>query len=361
MKAYLILADGHVFTGESFGAIKETICEWVFNTSMTGYTEILTDPSYAGQGVVMTYPLIGNYGVSYEDEECGLPYVEGFVVHELSRLSSHFNMNMSLNDYMIENDIPGIQGVDTRAITRIIREKGYINGMITTRDYDIADVLERIINYHPRDLVKRCTCHAPYKLGKGSLRVALYDYGMKRSIANELVKRDCEVTILPAETPAQTIINGHFDGVMLSNGPGDPADNEDIIMELKILKASGIPIFAICLGHQMMAIAHDMTTSPMHFGHHGANHPVRDLTTNRIYISTQNHNYMIDASSINRTEASIWFENVNDGTVEGLKYLHEPIMTVQFHPEAHAGPLDTSFLFDEFRHMMEEYKDAKKT
>ena len=354
MNCYLILADGHVFQGESFGAKKEIICEWVFNTSMTGYTEILTDPSYAGQGVVMTYPLIGNYGVSYSDEECVHPFVEGFVIHELSRLSSHFNMNRNLNDYLIENNIPGIQGVDTRAITRIIREKGCISGMITTEQYELEDVLPRIRQYHPQHLVEKCTCTKGYTEGQGRYRVALLDYGVKHSIIDELVRRDCEVTVLPADTSAQTIINGGYNGIMLSNGPGDPSENSGMIHELTILKESGMPIFAICLGHQMMALAHGMTTSQMVFGHHGANHPVKDLHTKKVYISTQNHNYMIDEASIAPDIAEVWFVNVNDGSIEGLKYLRKPIMTVQFHPEAHAGPHDTSFLFDQFINMMEE-------
>ncbi len=358
MKAYLILEDGHVFEGESFGAEKEIISEFVFNTSMTGYTEILTDPSYAGQSVVMTYPLIGNYGVSYKDQESSHPFVEGFVIHELSRLGSNFRMNMSLNDYMIENNIPGIQGVDTRAITKIIRQHGCLNGMITTHHYQVNEVLDKIKAFKVEGVVDRCTTDASYKVGNGDLRVALLDFGAKRNIAKELAKRNCEVTVLPAHTKAIDIINDHYDGIMLSNGPGDPEENKDIIEEIKVLKESGIPIFAICLGHQMMALAHDFKTEKLKFGHHGANHPVKDLETNRVYISTQNHNYVINEESIDPTIALPWFKNVNDGTIEGMTYLNENIKTVQFHPEASSGPVDTAYLFDEFIKMMEEYKNA---
>lgn len=358
MKAYLILEDGHVFEGVSFGAEKEVISEFVFNTSMTGYTEILTDPSYAGQSVVMTYPLIGNYGVSYKDQEAAHPFVEGFVVHELSRLGSNFRMNMNLNDYMIENNIPGIQDVDTRAITKIIRQHGCMNGMITTQKYNLDEVLDKIKAFKVEGVVQRCTCDAPYKLGKGDFHVALYDFGAKRNIAKELVKRGCEVTVVPASTPASEIINGNYDGIMLSNGPGDPAENVEIVKEIKELAASGMPIFAICLGHQLMALAHDFKTEKLKFGHHGANHPVRDAHTGRVYISTQNHNYVIKEDSIDPEVAKVWFTNVNDGTIEGMEYINENIRTVQFHPEASAGPHDTAYLFDEFIKMMGGHKNA---
>lgn len=353
MKAYLILEDGHVFEGEHFGGHKEVISEFVFNTSMTGYLEVLTDPSYAGQSVVMTYPLIGNYGVCLEDQESRQPYVEGFVVNELARLGSHFRKNMDLEEYLKQHDIVGIQGVDTRYITKLIRNKGCMNGLITTHHYDdLSDVLKRIHEYKVSGVVKQTTCCQPYVLGKGAYKVALYDFGAKQNIARELVKRNCEVTVFPADTPAKTILEGHFDGIMLSNGPGDPEECVDIIENMKILSQSGLPIFAICLGHQLMALAHGFQTEKMVYGHHGANHPVKDLKTNRVYISTQNHNYVVKEESLDSQVAKMWFQNVNDGTLEGIEYLQEPIKTVQFHPEACAGPLDTSYLFDEFIKMM---------
>lgn len=352
MKAYLILEDGHVFTGESIGSKREVISEFVFNTSMSGYVEVLTDPSYAGQSVVMTYPLIGNYGVCLDDQESRKPYVEGFVVNELARLGSNFRKNMDLEDYMIENDIPGIQGVDTRYITKLIRNEGCMNGMITTTKYDdLTEVLKKIKSFEVKGVVEATTCKAPYTLGEGKKRVALYDFGAKKNIARELVKRGCEVTVYPASTPAQTVLDGHYDGIMLSNGPGDPAECVEIIENVKVLMKSGVPIFAICLGHQLMALAHGFETEKLKYGHHGANHPVKDLTTNRVYISTQNHNYVVK-DNIDETVAKTWFINVNDGTIEGIEYVNENIKTVQFHPEACAGPLDTGYLFDEFMKMM---------
>lgn len=354
MKAYLILEDGHVFEGEAFGAIKEVISEFVFNTSMTGYVEVLTDPSYAGQSVVMTYPLIGNYGVCLEDQESRKPYVEGFVVNELARLGSNFRKNMDLDEYCKENDIPGIQGVDTRYITKVIRNEGCMNGMITTNHYeDLTEVLAKMKAFKVTGVVEETTCKEAYTIGSGDKKVALYDFGAKNNIARELVKRGCTVTVYPASTPASTIIEGNYDGVMLSNGPGDPEECVDIIKEMQILMKSGLPIFAICLGHQLMALAHGFSTEKLKYGHHGTNHPVKDLTTSRVYISTQNHNYVVKDETIDSEVAKPWFINVNDGTLEGLEYIKENIKTVQFHPEACAGPLDTGYLFDEFIKMME--------
>lgn len=350
MKAYLILEDGQIFEGEHFGADKEIISEFVFNTSMTGYVEILTDPSYAGQSVVMTYPLIGNYGVCLEDQESHVPYVEGFVVNELARLGNNFRKNIDLEDYLKEHDIPGIQGIDTRYLTKIIRQKGCMNGMITTHQYDdLSVILKKIKDFRVIGVVEKTTCQKPYTIGQGR-KVALYDFGAKKNIANELVKRGCAVTVYPASTPASTILEGHYEGVMLSNGPGDPEECQNIIHELKILSKSGLPIFAICLGHQLMALAHGFETEKMIYGHHGANHPVKDLTTQRVYISTQNHNYVV--KTIDESIAKPWFVNVNDQTIEGLEYINENIKTVQFHPEACAGPLDTGYLFDAFIKMM---------
>lgn len=354
MKAYLILEDGSVFEGVSIGATREVISEFVFNTSMTGYLEILTDPSYAGQSVVMTYPLIGNYGVCLEDQESDRPYVEGFVVNELARLGSNFRKNIDLEEYLIKNDIPGIQAIDTRHLTRIIRNKGCMNGMITTNKYeDLNDVLERIKAFKVINVVEVTTCKEPYTIGNGDRHIALYDYGAKRNIAKSLVKRGCKITVFPASTPAKEVIASGVDGIMLSNGPGDPEECKDIIREIQVLITSGIPIFAICLGHQLMALAHGFKTEKMKYGHHGANHPVKDLKTGRVYISTQNHNYVIRPESINNEIAEPWFINVNDKTIEGVRYLQSNIKTVQFHPEACAGPQDTDALFEEFMIMME--------
>lgn len=353
MKAYLILEDGNVFEGESIGAKKEIISEFVFNTSMTGYLEVLTDPSYCGQSVVMTYPLIGNYGVALEDQESSQAFLSGFVVKELARLGSNFRKNIELSQYLVDQDIAGIQGVDTRAITKIIRKKGCMNGMITTTKYENLDeVLEQIKAFKVTGVVEKTTCAKPYTLGEGSKRVALMDFGAKRNIAKSLVKRGYEVTVYPASTKAETILAENYDGIMLSNGAGDPEENVAIIEEIKKLSASNVPIFAICLGHQLMGLAHGFKTEKMKYGHHGANHPVKDLVSGRVYISTQNHNYVIDEKTIDPNTAQIWFKNVNDNTLEGLVYKNKNIKTVQFHPEACAGPLDTDALFDEFTEMM---------
>lgn len=352
MKAYLILEDGHVFEGEHFGANEEVISEFVFNTSMTGYLEVLTDPSYAGQSVVMTYPLIGNYGVCLEDQESKKPFVSGFVVNELARLGSNFRKNLDLNDYLVENDICGIQGIDTRYLTKIIRNQGCMNGMITTKEYKLEEVIDKIKAFKVTKVVEEVTCTTKKVVGDGPKKIALYDFGSKANIVKELVKRGYQVTIYPAFTKASEVLEGNYDGIMLSNGPGDPSECTSIINELKILASSGVPIFAICLGHQLMALAHGFTTQKMKYGHHGANHPVKDLNTNRVYISTQNHNFVINEESIDNNIAKVWFKNVNDGTIEGLQYINENIKTVQFHPEACAGPLDTNYLFDEFVKMM---------
>ena len=354
MKAFLILEDGTVFKGTSIGSTREVISEIVFNTSMTGYLEVLTDPSYAGQAVTMTYPLIGNYGICYKDMESEKAWPDGFIVRELSRMPSNFRNEAPIQKFLLDNDIPGICGIDTRALTKILREKGTMNGMITTTKYDdLSEVMEKIHNFKVTGVVEKTTCDKPYKVGTGDRKVALLDFGAKKNIAKSLANRNMEVTVYPASTPASTIIEGNYDGVMLSNGPGDPSENVEIIKEVKKLSESGLPIFAICLGHQLMALAHGFKTEKLKYGHHGANHPVKDLNTGRVYISTQNHNYVICDDSIDRNIAKPWFINVNDQTIEGVEYMGKNIKTVQFHPEACAGPLDTDALFDEFEKMME--------
>lgn len=359
MKGYLILEDGTVFEGECISETNEVISEFVFNTSMTGYLEVLTDPSYAGQSVVMTYPLIGNYGICLEDQESIEPHIAGFVVNELARVGSNFRKNIDLKDYLIEHHIPCIEGIDTRYLTKLIRSKGCMNGMITTTYHeDISELLPRIQQYSITKVVEETTCVEPYVEGKGDLRVALYDLGAKHNIVQSLVDRNIEVTVFPADTKAEVVINGNFDGIMLSNGPGDPSENVALIGEIKKLADSGIPIFAICLGHQLMALAHEFHTEKLKYGHHGSNHPVKDLRTDQVYITTQNHNYVITAGSIDPDVAKPWFVNVNDQTIEGIEYINKKIKTVQFHPEACAGPMDTNYLFDQFVEMMGGKKNA---
>ena len=354
MKAYLILEDGTVFTGTAIGERKEVISEIVFNTSMTGYLEVLTDPSYAGQAVVMTYPLIGNYGIT-PDSESDRSYVDGYIVRELSRTHSNFRSQGSIQDFLERQGIPGICGIDTRRLTILLRDKGTMNGMITTKVYDdLSEILPRIKAYTTGDVVSRVTCREVHTLPGTGKRVALLDLGAKKNIAASLQKRGCEVTIYPAHTKADEILSFNYDGIMLSNGPGDPKDCVDIIPEIRTLYESGKPIFAICLGHQLMALANGADTYKLKYGHRGGNHPVRDLTSGRVYISSQNHGYVVDTDSIKPGLAKPYFENVNDGTNEGLMYNDKPVVTVQFHPEACPGPTDSAFLFDRFIEMMED-------
>lgn len=362
MKAFLILEDGNVFTGKSIGAQREIISEIVFNTGMTGYLEVLTDPSYAGQSVVMTYPLIGNYGICHEDMESFKPWLDGFIVRELSRIPSNFRNEESIQSFLEKNDIPGIEGIDTRALVKLLRNKGTMNGMITTNaNYIMDDVLNKIHQYKVEKVVEKTTIKSIKVIPAisnhaNNFKVALMDYGMKNNISRCLAKRGCDVTIYPAFTTAEEVLMSKPDGIMLSNGPGDPKECTEIIQEVKKLFDSGVPIFAICLGHQLLALANGGDTEKMKYGHRGANHPVKDLHTGRVYISTQNHGYMVKEDSLKPEVAELSFVNVNDKTVEGLHYLGKNVFSVQFHPEACAGPMDSEFLFDEFIKMMEVQK-----
>jgi len=398
MKAFLILEDGTVFEGTHIGADREIISEIVFNTSMAGYLEILTDPSYAGQAVCMTYPLIGNYGICKDDMESLKPWPDGLLVRELSRIPSNFRCDMTIQQFLEENDVPGIAGIDTRALTRTLREKGTMNGMITTVQHDMEDaapreeLLSRIRAYTTGKVVERVSCREKYvkapaasleengalsgtakfdreayergerekrpalvrELNGRGLRVALLDLGAKDNIARSLAERGCEVTVYPCFTSAEEIIAGHPDGIMLSNGPGDPKECTSIIEEIKKLYHTAIPIFAICLGHQLMALAAGADTYKMKYGHRGGNHPVKDLKTGRVYISSQNHGYVVDTDRLDPAVAVPAFVNVNDGTNEGLAYTGKNIFTVQYHPESCPGPQDSRYLFDRFIEMMRD-------
>lgn len=357
MKAFLILEDGTVFTGTSIGSTKDVISEIVFNTSMTGYLEVLTDPSYAGQAVVMTYPLIGNYGIT-PDMESKKAWPDGYIVRELSRIPSNFRSEGTIQDFLKEQDIPGIAGIDTRALTKILREKGTMNGMITTNEnYNMDEIIPKLKEYKVGDVVTVTTCSEKEVLSGDGPKVALMDFGAKNNIARSLNNRGCEVTIYPAHTSAEEIIESQPDGIMLSNGPGDPETNVSIIKEIKKLSETDIPIFAICLGHQLMALAHGAKTYKLKYGHRGGNHPVKDLSNNRVYISSQNHGYAVDASTVDANVAKEAFVNVNDGTNEGLAYIGKNIFTVQFHPEACPGPQDSGYLFDRFIDMMNNRED----
>lgn len=359
MKAFLILEDGHVFVGKSIGSTREMVSEIVFNTSMTGYLEVLTDPSYSGQAVVMTYPLIGNYGICYEDMESVKPWADGFIVRELSRIPSNFRSEDTIQNFLLENDIPGICGIDTRALTKLLRKRGTMNGMITTKeDFQIEEVQKRLKAYVTGDEVSKVTCQETYVLRGKGYKVALLDLGAKHNIAHSLHKRGCEVTVYPSFTSAKEILAARPDGIMLSNGPGDPKAYTSIIKEIHTLYQSDIPIFAICLGHQLMALATGADTYRLKYGHRGGNHPVKDLESGRVYITAQNHGYAVNSEKLSPSVAVPTFINVNDGTNEGLCYTGKSIMTVQFHPEASPGPQDCAYLFDKFLTMMEEKRHA---
>lgn len=391
MKAFLILEDGTVFEGTHIGADREIVSEIVFNTSMAGYLEVLTDPSYAGQAVCMTYPLIGNYGICREDMESRKIWPDAFIVRELSRIPSNFRCDASIQEVLLEYDIPGIAGIDTRALTKVLREKGTMNGCITTNaDYVMEEVQKRLKEYDMGNVVDIVTCKEKYTLegtgelsengplsgsarytgekekrpslvkelkGKGK-KVALLDLGAKDNIAKSLAARGCDVTVYPAGTAAEEILSDKPDGIMLSNGPGDPKVCTEIIANVKKLYDSDTPIFAICLGHQLMALATGADTFKMKYGHRGGNHPVKDLATGRVYISSQNHGYVVDMDKLDEKVATPAFVNVNDETCEGLAYTGKNIFTVQFHPEACPGPQDSGYLFDRFIQMMEVERNA---
>jgi len=356
IRAKLALEDGMVFEGFAFGAAGERTGELVFNTSMMGYQEILTDPSYKGQIVTMTYPLIGNYGVNLEDVESRQPFVEGFVVKECSRMPSNWRATNSLPDYLKEHGIIGIQGVDTRAITRRLRMRGVVNAVISTEDLD-DDSLRKKARESPglvgRDLVKEVVFDTPLRWNDtGTYNVIALDCGIKYNIMRKLAEHDCRVTAVPAQTSAEDILAARPDGVVLSNGPGDPAAVSYVIETVRDLIGK-VPLFGICLGHQMIGLAMGGETYKLKFGHRGANHPVKDLRTGRVAITVQNHGFCVDIETLNRDEVEITHVNLNDNTLEGMRHKHLPIFSVQFHPEASAGPHDASYLFGDFVQMME--------
>lgn len=346
-KAYLVLETGKIFEGFSLGAAGEVTGEIVFTTGMTGYLETLTDKSYYGQIISHTFPLIGNYGVIPEDFESDSISARGYIVKHLCREPSNFRSRGGLDTLLKQRGITGLYGIDTRELTRILREQGTMNGMITTNP-EHAD-LDGIKAFSIKNAVERVSVKEKQVLNQdGKYTVALLDYGYKENIARELIKRNCKVILFPHDTPANTVIEHRPDGIVLSNGPGDPADNPVIIKNLSRLLSSGIPIFGICLGHQLLALSEGFKTKKLKYGHRGANQPVKDLFAERMFISSQNHGYYVTNESIDKSRARLWFVNLNDNTCEGIKYLNAPAFSVQFHPEGCGGPKDTGFLFDEF-------------
>ncbi len=355
-KAYLILENGTIFEGKSFGASGEAVGEIVFTTSMTGYVETITDPSYYGQIVVQTFPLIGNYGVMKDDFQSARPQVKAYIVREWCQEPSNFRCEGNLDTFLKENNIVGLCGIDTRQLTKIVRESGVMNGKIVCEGSGFS--FDDLKNYVIRDAVKNTTCDKEYVCpadGETKRRIVLYDFGTKRSIIKQLTLRGCEVTVVPAYTKIERIKELAPDGIMLSNGPGDPAENTEIIAELKKLIDLDIPTFAICLGHQLYALAHGASTSKLKYGHRGANQPVTDTETGRVYITSQNHGYAVVNDSVG-DYAKVSFVNTNDGTCEGVRYVNEKAFSVQFHPEACGGPKDPGFLFDRFMVLIDDNK-----
>ncbi|RNF40661.1 carbamoyl phosphate synthase small subunit [Planococcus salinus] len=354
MERYLILEDGTVFEGTAFGSRKASVGEVVFNTSMTGYQEILSDPSYCGQIVTMTYPLIGNYGINSDDFESIIPAAKGLVVREAADFPSNFRCNSTLDELLETKGIPGIAEIDTRKLTRLIRSKGSIKGVLTAagEEVDVSEVVRTLQQtVLPTDQVAQVSTTHPYPSPGRGKRVVLIDYGMKHGILRELNKRACDVIVVPHHTSANEIMAWGPDGVMLSNGPGDPKDVPQCVETIKQLLGE-VPLFGICLGHQLFARACGAETFKLKFGHRGGNHPVMDLTTGRVEITSQNHGYSVDEEALQGTRLKVTHTALNDGTVEGLKHLDYPAFTVQYHPESSPGPEDSNYLFDRFIELM---------
>lgn len=380
LPAILVLADGTVFRGTSIGASGQTVGEVVFNTSMTGYQEILTDPSYTKQIVTLTYPHIGNYGVNIEDVESGQVYASGLIIRDLPLTHSNFRSTQSLSEYLSTNNVVAIADIDTRKLTRILREKGAQTGAVIAGEADETKAItlaQAAIASFPglsgMDLAKVVTCDKPYEFTEGEwalgksfssaatpkFHVVAYDYGVKRNILRMLVSRGCKVTVLPAETSAAEALAYKPDGVFLSNGPGDPAPCDYAISAIKTIVETGVPTFGICLGHQLLALASNAKTHKMKFGHHGANHPVQDVETKRVYITSQNHGFAVDATklpaNIKTTHVSLF-----DGSLQGIARTDKPAFSFQGHPEASPGPTEMSYLFDKFVLSMESKKQGAR-
>ena len=363
MKAILALEDGRTFVGRAFGAIGETSGEVVFNTSMSGYQEILTDPSYAGQIVVMTYPHIGNYGTNEEDNESAKPYVQGFVVREFSAIASNWRSHESLENYLTRHSIVSLSEVDTRALVRHIRTRGALRGVISSSELDPAILVEKargVRSMLGNDLASAVTCREPYSWshprgadGEKIYRVVACDYGVKRNILNKLVKAGCAVTVVPAHLSADQILSHEPDGVFLSNGPGDPEPLEYAVENVRKLLGR-VPVFGICLGHQIMGLALGGKTFKLKFGHRGGNQPVKNLLSGRVEITAQNHGFAVDPDSLNPADVELTHVNLNDGTLEGMRHRSLAAFSVQYHPEASPGPHDSHYLFAQFRQLMAE-------
>ncbi|MDK2586576.1 glutamine-hydrolyzing carbamoyl-phosphate synthase small subunit [Romboutsia sedimentorum] len=344
MKGKLILQDGTIFEGNAFGYLKDSIGEVVFNTSMIGYGEVLTDPSYYGQIVTMTYPLIGNYGINLEDVESKGVHVKGFIVREKSDNPNNFRCEMDLDTYLKQNKVIGLEGIDTRALTKILRNNGTMKGIITLESASLEDVAAKLDSFSNTTAVKTVTRKEVEHINGDGPKVAVMDFGVKQNILRSFAKRGCDITVFPANTKPEEVLSINPDLIFLSNGPGDPEDLEDVIENIKALVGKK-PIVGICLGHQLLALALGGQTSKLKFGHRGGNHPVKDLEQNKVFITSQNHGYYVSQMPENMEVTHV---NLNDNTVEGMRHTQLPIYSVQYHPEACPGPQDNDYIFDKF-------------
>lgn len=350
MKGYLFLCDGTKLYGNILGDPKNAIGEVVFNTGMTGYQEIVTDPSYFGQIVVLTYPMIGNYGVLDQRNQSKKVQVKGLVVRECNPSDSNWSSEGSFEDYLLKHNLVAIEGIDTRYLTKLIRTKGTMTGQIVCDESHDLNEIESYTNNKPSYEV---STKEIYTIGEGDINIAVYDFGIKNGILSQLVNNNFRLTVYPAATLAEDILKTNPDGIFLSNGPGDPEELNEIVSEIKVL-AEQKPIFGICLGHQLLSLAFGAKTEKLKFGHRGSNHPVKDINKNRVFITSQNHGYVVCDDSLRGLDLEITHYNVNDNSVEGFKHKKKPIFSVQYHPEASPGPDDSNYLFDEFRTLILE-------
>ena len=349
MVGYLVLENGEIFEGERIGFNTDTPCEVVFNTSMVGYIETLTDPSYYGQGIVMTYPLIGNYGVMPEDYESDGIFAKAVLVHEVADFESNFRSKFNFDKFLRDNKVPGLTNVNTRKLVRMLRDSGTMKGYLTSNISNIDEIMKKIKEYHIENAVNRVTSKQVQMYGRGKeKKVAVIDYGVKHNLINSLLKRNCEVTVFPASTSSEKILAMKPDGILLSNGPGDPADYDAQIKVVKRLYDSGVPVLGIAFGHQLMGLANGFKIGKLKYGHRGPNHPVKDLRRDIVHITNQNHGYYIIEDSIKKEIAEVSHVNLNDGTNEGLRYKNNKVFTIQFYPE------DADYIYDEFMEMMKK-------